>query len=351
MLATGRFQDVIEPPSQSDIVVLILWSRLGTPLPVNSDKNAISRHRRTRAGHRHRMGIRGRARRQPLEGRAGPSRLSLEPRAADLAARSAEEALAESQWSALESFWSRYFQAGGVPVGLSRLRRSGRFRRHAGGASAPADPAPGSRRNGGRGAHTGAEVRRLLAAIAVPGPVELRFSSTPDLLRARRGAAQGGRADRQNANEGKAFLLVLGASGSGRVVAGAGRPAAQSVRAASPTGRGCGGRRSSKPGDANGNLFLGLARVLVEDRVKEDVGLPKSSAPASRSSNLRTPCAARSEDPGFRLHPGDRARHRRGARLRQDDGARKRQAGAGARSAGGDFTDASISTEAIPSSA
>lgn len=33
MLASKHFQDMIEPPSKFDIVVLILWSRLGTPLP------------------------------------------------------------------------------------------------------------------------------------------------------------------------------------------------------------------------------------------------------------------------------------------------------------------------------
>jgi len=33
MLASGHFQDAIEPPSTCDIVVLIVWSRLGTPLP------------------------------------------------------------------------------------------------------------------------------------------------------------------------------------------------------------------------------------------------------------------------------------------------------------------------------
>jgi WD40 repeat protein len=37
MLASGHFQDVIEPPSAFDIVVLILWSRLGTPLPPKTD--------------------------------------------------------------------------------------------------------------------------------------------------------------------------------------------------------------------------------------------------------------------------------------------------------------------------
>ena len=33
MLASGHFQDAIEPPSKADIVILIIWSRLGTPLP------------------------------------------------------------------------------------------------------------------------------------------------------------------------------------------------------------------------------------------------------------------------------------------------------------------------------
>ena len=30
---SGHFQNAVEPPSAFDIVVLILWSRLGTPLP------------------------------------------------------------------------------------------------------------------------------------------------------------------------------------------------------------------------------------------------------------------------------------------------------------------------------
>src|ERR1700722_20463413 len=33
MLASGNFQDAIVRPSETDIVVMILWSRLGTPLP------------------------------------------------------------------------------------------------------------------------------------------------------------------------------------------------------------------------------------------------------------------------------------------------------------------------------
>src|SRR5215469_8014341 len=36
MLASGHFQDQITPPSETDIVVLIVWSQLGTPLPAKT---------------------------------------------------------------------------------------------------------------------------------------------------------------------------------------------------------------------------------------------------------------------------------------------------------------------------
>ena len=39
MVASGHFQDSIEPPSAFDIVVLIVWSRLGTP-SAGADKSA-----------------------------------------------------------------------------------------------------------------------------------------------------------------------------------------------------------------------------------------------------------------------------------------------------------------------
>jgi hypothetical protein len=42
MLASGHFQDAIEPPSTHDIVLLILWSRLGTPLP---ERTAVREYR------------------------------------------------------------------------------------------------------------------------------------------------------------------------------------------------------------------------------------------------------------------------------------------------------------------
>ena len=42
MLASGSFQDAIDPPSQFDIVILILWSRLGTALP---EKTGVREYR------------------------------------------------------------------------------------------------------------------------------------------------------------------------------------------------------------------------------------------------------------------------------------------------------------------
>ena len=39
MLASGHFQDAIIPPSETDILVMILWSRLGTPLPERTEHN------------------------------------------------------------------------------------------------------------------------------------------------------------------------------------------------------------------------------------------------------------------------------------------------------------------------
>ena len=42
LLSSAHFQDVLEAPSAFDIVVLILWSRLGTPLP---EKTSLREYR------------------------------------------------------------------------------------------------------------------------------------------------------------------------------------------------------------------------------------------------------------------------------------------------------------------
>jgi hypothetical protein len=106
MLASGHFQDAIEPPSAFDIVVLILWSRLGTPLPENY------------------RGIDGRA---PVTGTEWEYeetlKVALERKAPDLLAfRNISPAPIDprepdnqtAQVKALNAFWRRHFADRGV---------------------------------------------------------------------------------------------------------------------------------------------------------------------------------------------------------------------------------------------
>ena len=113
MLASGHFQDHLTPPAEADIVVVIVWSRLGSPLP---EKTAVREYR----------GIRGQA---PVTGtewefesalaaqhkNGTPAicvyRKTLDPKVPlrDLAAKAA----AEAQWAALDRFWQLHFVAGG----------------------------------------------------------------------------------------------------------------------------------------------------------------------------------------------------------------------------------------------
>ena len=112
MLANGHFQDVIEPPRDSDIVVVILWSRLGTPLPEATEQAEYK-------------GMDGR---QPVTGtewefedaktayleRGKPNilvyRKTVDRYVAINHATIRQDA--KSQWDSLETFWARHFVEG-----------------------------------------------------------------------------------------------------------------------------------------------------------------------------------------------------------------------------------------------
>jgi len=114
MLASGHFQDAIEPPSTHDIMLLILWSRLGTPLP---ERTAVREYR----------GIDGRA---PVTGteweyedalqaareRGAPDILAFRnishPAIDPLDPQARARSLA--QLEALDAFWQRHFADRGV---------------------------------------------------------------------------------------------------------------------------------------------------------------------------------------------------------------------------------------------
>jgi WD40 repeat protein len=117
MIASGQFQDSIEPPSAFDIVLLILWSRLGTLLP---QQTAVREYR----------GIDGRA---PLTGtewefeealqaarsQGAPDLLvyrSLAPASFNIRnPQNREEQL--RQLESLERFWARHFVDKGLFLG------------------------------------------------------------------------------------------------------------------------------------------------------------------------------------------------------------------------------------------
>jgi hypothetical protein len=58
MLSSGHFQDVIDPPSSADIVVLILWFAARHAITGKDRYARIQGTRRSRSGHRYRVGIR-----------------------------------------------------------------------------------------------------------------------------------------------------------------------------------------------------------------------------------------------------------------------------------------------------
>jgi hypothetical protein len=109
MLASGHFQDSITPPGDCDIVLLILWSRLGTLLP---ERTELREYR----------GLDGRA---PVTGtewefenalaarqhRPAPDILAYRKAVAPTVSLKdkAAKVAAEDQWERLEAFWAAIF--------------------------------------------------------------------------------------------------------------------------------------------------------------------------------------------------------------------------------------------------
>jgi WD40 repeat protein/tetratricopeptide (TPR) repeat protein len=300
MLATGHFQDVIEPPSASDIVVLILWSRLGTALPEKSAKREYK-------------GLDGRT---PVTGTEWEYEEALAANRAKgtpdlLAYRSnkepqislrdpAKKAMAEGQWSALEGFWQRYFQAGGVF--LSAFHSFDDVEDFGDMLEAHLRQLIKARIEKGR-VEAGAEQKATWLQKPFRGLSAYDFEHAPIFFG--RGLAQLRAVERvvQNAAAGSAFLLVLGASGSGKSsLVRAGLLPNLFARGV-VEGVGLWRRVAFKPGDAGGNLFGGLVRALVEDRTKEGYGLPELIGPGLTAEAIEHQLRRTPDDPSFVLAP------------------------------------------------
>jgi tetratricopeptide (TPR) repeat protein len=219
MLSSGHFQDIIEPPSTADIVVLILWSRLGTPLPERTATRAYT----------------GRDGRFPVTGTEWEFEEALEARerrggVPDLLVyrkfaageawfnHSDQLELIRQQWDAMQAFWQRHFEAddGTFKAAFNRFVTLDEFE-----------------------AQLESHLRELLRRRLPPGPLRITRVQERDRIEWWSGSPYRGlqvfdqqhaavffgreRAEREitealvrHAGEGAAFMLVLGASGSGK---------------------------------------------------------------------------------------------------------------------------------------
>jgi len=116
MIATGTFQDVIVEPAATDIVVLILWSRLGTPLPprtaLRSYQGLDGRSPVTGTEWEFESALSASRERQARGEPATPDILVYKKDIDGIARGKTAAQLDEAvrQMVALEDFWRRYFQ-------------------------------------------------------------------------------------------------------------------------------------------------------------------------------------------------------------------------------------------------
>jgi hypothetical protein len=277
MLASGHFQDAIVPPSETDITVLILWSRLGSPLP---ERTPVREYR----------GIDGRV---PVTGtewefesalsanrKSGvPDLLAYKKNVAPKAEYSSAADLEElgRQLGKLQEFWGKYFGAEGAAHKLfddldtfettleNDLRRLIERRAEA-----------------IEGTGHGLPSATWLKGSPFRGLENYQFQHAPIFFG--RSNAIKTAVDQlvQNAEAGNPFLLVLGASGTGKSsLVQAGIVPAIITRSVIP-GVGEWRRALLRPGGHPGGPFAALAAALTSDECLPELAAGQDVASLAR---------------------------------------------------------------------
>ncbi len=218
MLASGHFQDVIDPPSNADIFVLILWSRLGTPLPERTEARQYrglddARTPVTGTEWEFEDALRG------YRERKSPDLLVYRKTAKGLAEFSGLEDLeaAALQKRALDLFWDRYFgnAATTFKAGFNLFASLDEFEakleshlRERLRARLPPGPLRSTRRSG--------DAVEWWSGSPYRGLQAFDFDHAAVFFGRERAEREISEALVRNAAQGAAFMLVLGASGSGK---------------------------------------------------------------------------------------------------------------------------------------
>jgi WD40 repeat protein len=294
MLASAHFQDAIEPPSAFDIVVLILWSRLGTPLP---EKTAEREYR----------GIDGRV---PVTGTEWEYEEALkvarEKKAPDLLAfrnispapidprDAGAQAASMAQLGALNAFWTRHFADRGVFLTAydeyrtleefaQRLEESlrklieRRIRDMSGGVASTA------------AVWTGDPFRGLESYEFEHAPIF--FGRDAAVTKATEQLAA-------NARDGHAFLLVSGASGSGKSSLVKAGIVPRLMKPQRISGMAFLRRAVFRPGGEGTDIILGLANALTRAG-GDNFGLPELIGPRQDSGQLATYLRSAASNPDY----------------------------------------------------
>jgi hypothetical protein len=263
MLASGHFQDAIVAPGESDILLLILWARLGTPLP---------EHTQTRDY----RGIDGR---MPVTGtewefesalsahkeRGAPDLLAYRKKSLPIAKYESAADLEElrRQLEKLDAFWKRHFlDLGEFRAAYNEFSDINNFEikldadlrklieRRIGALEEQRDPASPASTWFEGSPFRGLETYRFEHAPIFFGRTSAARTAVEHLI--------------ENAGLGKPFLLILGASGAGKSsLAQAGIVPGVGVRGVVP-GVGMWRRAVMRPGGRAAGPFLALAAALTE---------------------------------------------------------------------------------------
>ena len=330
MLASKHFQDAIEPPSAFDIVVLILWSRLGTPLPVTGTEREY-------------RGIDGRT---PVTGTEWEYeealRVAREKGAPDLLAfRNISPALIDprdpdaqaksiAQLGALNAFWTRHFADRGVFLAAydeyrtleefaQRLEESlrklieRRIKDNAVGVS------------GTEPIWLGEPFRGLEIYEFEHAPIF--FGRDAPVMMATKQLAV-------NARSGCAFLLVCGPSGSGKSSMVKAGIVPRLMKPQRISGIVFLRRAVVRSGAEGTDVIIGLAKALTRAG-GSDVGMPELIAPGQDAGQLATHLRGAVGEPGYLFANALGRLTEAARRVRPSSRLRRRQADPCCRSVGG----------------